>query len=104
MEIVCIPAVADFIDDLHISLGSRVKRTVGLLEELGSELRFPYSRMVARGLFELRTTGEIHVRLLYFYHEGKAIIVHGLIKKKDSLSRKDIEYAITIRNRMIKDI
>lgn len=70
---------------------------IRLLEERGQDLRMPLSRPMGDGIFELRVVGAVHVRLLYFFHEGEAMVIHAFIKKTEQISRKDIEYALLAR-------
>ncbi|MEK7105073.1 MAG: type II toxin-antitoxin system RelE/ParE family toxin [Patescibacteria group bacterium] len=82
------------IDELLLSLDKASLRKVrGLLVALnrfGNQLGLPQSKALGDGLFELRTLGKINIRLLYTFHNGKAVILHGLIKKTDRLGYADI--------------
>jgi phage-related protein len=54
------------------------------LEELGHELRRPEADYLRDDIYELRaTTNGIHYRILYFFHQQKAVISHGLRKEKE---------------------
>jgi phage-related protein len=101
MEVAFIPKVKKFITELPAEQDARVKRNIRLLQSHGHLLRFPDSRQVARGLFELRILGAVHIRFLYFFYEDRAIIVHCFMKKQRKLSRKDIEYAFKARNLLL---
>lgn len=104
MEVVYVPRAAQFIEDLPTPLSARTKKTLDLLETFGHTLRMPYSRSVARGLFELRVLGAVHVRLLYCFHKNQAVIVHALIKKRSALSTKDIAYARAVQKEVFADV
>ncbi len=97
MEIVVQRKVIEFIEELPVALSARVRKSLLLLQSHGHLLRFPDSRVVASGLFEFRVVGAIHIRLLYFFHEDKAIIVHAFTKKRRAIIRKDIIYALQKR-------
>ena len=104
MEVVYVPRAAHFIEELPTPLDARTKKTLDLLETHGHALRMPYSRSVARGLFELRVLGAVHVRLLYCFHKNQAVVVHALTKKRNDLSVKDIAYAKAVQKEVLADI
>ena len=91
-----------FIKDLHRDTYVRVLKTIRLFMELGNKITMPDSKSLGRGLFELRTVGRSHVRILYVYHKGKAYIVHGFVKKAWKISVKDIEYARHIQKEVME--
>lgn len=72
----------------------KVTHTISLLAEFGHELSMPHSKMVARGLFELRLSGESAVRLLYTFHNNQAFVVHAFTKKSEKLPKQDLEIAL----------
>src|SRR3989344_7494413 len=90
-------AVYDFLGSLETDVRGRTERLVGMLRTYGYTLRLPHSRPLGSGLFELRLNGKHAVRLLYCYAEGKAHIVHGVVKKRGALLRGDIDYAQRVR-------
>lgn len=63
------------------------------LAELGYELRRPEADMLEDGIYELRASyRRVHYRLLYFFHEGSAVLAHGLTKE-DRVPETDIARA-----------
>lgn len=101
MHIIYLPKAADFVVGLNNPLDGRVRRMIRLLETSGNELRMPFSKSIEGGIFELRVVGAVHVRLLYFFYKGEAIVVHAFTKKTQQLSRRDIEYALRARKMFI---
>jgi phage-related protein len=67
---------------------------IGMLRDLGNELRRPQADYLDDGIFELRATRRgIHYRMLYFFHgPGVAVISHGIIKK-DKVPGSEIRLA-----------
>jgi phage-related protein len=52
------------------------------LAELGHELRRPEADLLGDGIYELRVSlRRVQYRVLYFFHEGIAVLAHGLIKE-----------------------
>lgn len=104
MNIIYLPKAADFVAVLDYPLDGRVRRMIKLLEALGHELRMPFSKPVENGIFELRVVGAVQIRLLYFFHKGRVVVVHAFFKKTEQLSRGDIKYALLMRDMFIADI
>ncbi len=65
------------------------------LKQLGHELRRPEADYIRDGIYELRIAIQgIQYRILYFFHEQKAVVLsHGIIKEQ-KIPMKEIEYAI----------
>ncbi|MGD0139510.1 MAG: type II toxin-antitoxin system RelE/ParE family toxin [Tepidisphaeraceae bacterium] len=73
----------------------RVRR----LEQAGHELRRPEADFLRDGIYELRVRSQrVNYRLLYFFHQGKAVIAHGCTKERE-VDDSDIERAIAQRSR-----
>ena len=70
------------------------------LEELGHELRRPEGDYLRASIHELRASLQgVHYRMLYFFHGNKAtVVLHGLSKER-VVPAKEIELAITRKNR-----
>jgi phage-related protein len=63
------------------------------LEELGYELRRPEADYLHDGIYELRVRyRSVNYRMLYFFHEGIAVVSHGLTKE-DVVPDRDISLA-----------
>ncbi len=87
--------VEDFISGLPGQHRAKALAIVKRLEEAGPTLRFPYSSQVRGKLRELRTQqGKDRIRILYFGDSRRwFILLHGLIKRTDKLSKSDIQIA-----------
>jgi phage-related protein len=52
------------------------------LAECGHELRRPEADFLRNGVHELRVRHmNVNYRILYFFHEGRAVVTHGLTKE-----------------------
>lgn len=98
MNILYLPKAHVFIESLDVPLDARVNKMLDLLESRGHELRMPFSKPIEDGIFELRVVGTMQIRLLYFFYKGDSVVVHAFFKKTEQLSRKDVEYALQMRN------
>jgi len=93
------PRLIEWLDAL--SPKARVKCLVRLkrLEDLGHELRRPEADFLRGGIYELRATYQgVHYRMLYFFHERKAVVVtHGVVKEREVPSQ-EIDKAIRAKS------
>lgn len=70
---------------------------------MGYELRRPEADLLRNGIHELRVRCQrVHYRFLYFFHQGAAVIVHGIQKENEVLDA-EIERAIRRRERFEAD-
>lgn len=73
------------------------------LQELGYELRRPEGDFLRDGIYELRVRHRsVNYRVLYFFHEGHAVVTHGLTKE-DSVPKKEIDIALSRKTRFARD-
>ncbi len=78
-------AIDRFIHSLEAETIAKVLRMIDLLERFGHELGMPHSKSIGKGIFELRIRGVQEVRLLYCFHNGDAVLLHGFVKKSPNL-------------------
>lgn len=90
----------DFLFDLDdVSVGKIIK-AVGLLEEYGHTIRYPHTKHISDGVFELRVIGSNNIRIFFIFKNEEAIILHAIIKKTQKLSQKDIDYVHRLKNKL----
>ncbi len=89
----------EFILSQNYKMQARIFRTLDLLEQKGNGLREPYSKYLGEGIFEIRAKqGTDITRVLYFFIEGKNIILtNGFVKKTQETPRRIIEQAKKFR-------
>ena len=87
--------VEDFLNSLDVKMRVKLIRLLEILEEKGTELREPYSKLLDDGIFELRCKfGSNITRTLYFfYKDGNIIITNGFVKKTQKTPLKEINLA-----------
>lgn len=93
MEVKYVVKVKRFIESLDDALAYRVARSIDSLERYGNLLEMPVSKALGKGLFELRITGNNHIRIFYCFHKGTAYILHAIFKQQQSIPKRNIEYA-----------
>ncbi len=90
----------DFLYGLDdVSVG-KINKSVGLLEEYGHTIRYPHTKYISEGIFELRVIGISNIRIFFIFKNGEAIILHAIIKKTQKLSQKDIDYVYRLKNKL----
>lgn len=88
----------DWMDKLQPKVQNKCYARIERLKELGHELRRPEADYLRNDIYELRPIyRRIQYRILYFFHEGCAILVYGLIKETEKFDRQ-IDEAIIIKN------
>lgn len=93
-----IPA-KEFLLSLDYDMRAKMIRTLELLQKNGPELREPYSKELEDGIFELRAKFGTNIsRLLYFFDEGKLVLLtNGFVKKTQKTPKQEIKIAKTYR-------
>lgn len=88
--------IKDWLDDLTKKDRRKCLERVERLREEGHELDRPFAAYLKDGIYELRVkSGNLNYRMLYFFHEGRAVVItHGLIKKTRKVPLKEIERAV----------
>lgn len=87
-------SVEKFIQSLEKTAIAKTIHTIELLEKFDNKLGLPHSKMVSRGIFELRIYGSQNIRIFYTFSKNKAILLHGFIKKTSKIPSKEIDLAI----------
>ncbi|MEK7219100.1 MAG: type II toxin-antitoxin system RelE/ParE family toxin [Patescibacteria group bacterium] len=82
-----------FLDHLEETTRSKVSKVLYLLEMVGNEIEMPYSKSLGGGLFELRISGKISIRIIYCFHQNYAILLNAFIKKSDKIPKKELDLA-----------
>lgn len=92
-----------WMDQLQVKVRDKCIVRIERLAELGHELRRPESDLLRDGIYELRVRhGTGQYRILYFFHEGRAVLSHGCTKE-DTVPPIEIDRAIANKLRFGKD-
>lgn len=86
--------VEDFINKQDKSMQGKIWRMIRLLIKFGPLLQPPYSKKLARGIYELRTQGNIAFRLLYCCIRGQFYLLHAFKKKTQKTPIRELKTAI----------
>lgn len=87
--------VKEFLDSLPVKMRVKALDSLDLLEEYGNQLRLPYSKALADGIFELRIKFSSDIsRIFYFFYVGNKIVVtNGFIKKTQKAPTSELAKA-----------
>ncbi|MGA1823429.1 MAG: type II toxin-antitoxin system RelE/ParE family toxin [bacterium] len=106
-EVIILKEAESFIDTLPIKFQAKTYWTLQLLERFGIKLTQPYTKNVKgyKNIKELRVKfGSDINRLFYFNYKSKIFVVtSGYIKKSMKLDKLEIERAVKIMERFIKE-
>lgn len=88
--------IRDWLDDLTKKDRRKCLERVDRLRERGHELDRPFAAYLKDCIHELRVkSGNVNYRMLYFFHEGRAVVItHGLLKKTEKIPPREIERAV----------
>lgn len=94
----------EFLMGLEIKMRAKMTDTISLLQDNGYELREPYSKHLADGVFELRAkVCSDATRILYFFYVDRHIILtNGFAKKTQKTPAGEIERAKRYRADFLK--
>lgn len=89
-----------FMDSIDGKLAAKLGLCIRLLMDGGPNLRAPYSKYLAEGIFELRAKQSTNIaRALYFFAPGRlAVITHGFVKKQDKTPVAELDRAVRYRH------
>ncbi len=84
-----------FLDSLEPKMRAKLVGILQILQEKGNELREPYTKHLADGIFEVRAkVGSNITRTLFFFMVGKKIVLtNGFVKKSQKTPPREIEIA-----------
>ena len=94
----------EFLMGLEIKMRAKMTDTISLLQDNGYELREPYSKHLADGVFELRAkVCSDATRIMYFFYVDRHIILtNGFVKKTQKTPAGEIERAKRYRADFLK--
>ncbi len=94
-ELLFHPEADKEIQELSPLMKAKVFNALDKLEQQGSALRFPHSRLIGDGLFELRAGNRDISRTFFAFAVGKKIyILRTFVKKTQKTPRNEIEIAL----------
>ena len=93
--------VADFIEEQDLATQTKITHTIELLETYGYQLKPPYSKKVYDGLYELRISGKVAIRIFYTFYKNEFFLLHVFKKKSQKLPMREIQTALDRKKELI---
>ncbi|CNH69867.1 type II toxin-antitoxin system RelE/ParE family toxin [Yersinia pekkanenii] len=94
-ELLYHPEAVQEVEGLPDILRGKMARLLDQLECRGNGLRFPLTRPIKDGLFELRASGADIARTLFVYQQGKRVfILRCFVKKSERTPPTEIMLAL----------
>jgi phage-related protein len=91
--------VEEFIDGLDSAAQRKFFFKRGLLEEFGPRLPQPHAKRLEENLYELRfETHAGQIRVFYFFDGKRIILVHAMKKKTQKLPAQELAIAVQRKN------
>ena len=95
--------VLEWLDRQPAKVQDKCYVRVERLAELGHELRRPEADLLRDRIYELRVSfRRVQYRILYFFHEGAAVLAHGLTKES-KIPVADLDRAASRRAAFVED-
>lgn len=86
--------VKEFIKKLQAKTIAKISQNIDLLEKHGPFLGMPYSKMLVKGIYELRIRGKEEIRIFYTFSGRSIYLLHSFKKKTQKTPIKEIKIAV----------
>ena len=92
----------EFIENLPVMEQAKIRNTLRLLQEFGTNLSMPHAKPIQGKLWELRPGG---IRLFYFaYIEHQFVILHGYRKQSQKAPVDEIAIALRRMQELLDEV
>ena len=92
----------EFIEALPVIDQAKIRNTLRLLQEFGTNLSMPHAKQIKGNLWELRPGG---IRLFYFAAINQQfVILHGYRKQSRKAPSREVEIAIRRIQKLIDEV
>ncbi len=85
------------LDDVSVG---KINKSLGLLEKYGNTIKYPHTKYIVDGVFELRIIGTKHIRVFFMFKDGEAFILHAFVKKTEKIPKKEIDYVLSMKRKL----
>lgn len=84
----------EFIEDQDEATYAKVLHSIRLLVNNGPYLKPPYIKKLQQGLYELRISGKISMRIFYTVHKREYYLLHAFKKKGQKTPSRELKTAL----------
>ncbi len=85
--------VEDFIRKQQSQTKAKIIHQIDLLEQYGSRLGMPHSKILGSGIYELRIRGREELRIFYGFNKRIIYLLHGFKKQSRKTPEKELAVA-----------
>lgn len=85
--------VKEFIKNLQEKTIGKISQEIDLLKMHGPFLGMPYSKKLAKEIYELRIRGKEEVRILYTFSRNNIYLLHAFKKQTQKVPKKEVKIA-----------
>jgi len=82
--------VENFIKQQQPFTQAKILHQINLLQQYGSQLGMPHSKLIKYGIYELRIRGKEEIRIFYCFQKGTIYLLHALKKKTQKIPQKEL--------------
>lgn len=86
--------ILEFIENQDKPTQTKITHAIDLLEKGGPFLKPPYMKKLQSGLYELRISGKIPIRIFYTMQNGEYHLLHAFKKKSQKTPSKELKIAL----------
>lgn len=82
---------------------SKIVHNIGLLQNYGNMLGMPHSKLLGKGLYELRIRGKEEIRIFYCFMQNQTIyLLHAFKKQTQETPVKELNLALKRKQEVTK--
>lgn len=85
--------VKEYLKKLQEKTIAKISQNIDLLKIHGPFLGMPYSKMLIKGIYELRIRGKEEIRILYTFSKSNIYLLHAFKKQTQKTPIKEIKIA-----------
>lgn len=86
--------VREFIKEQDKATYAKILSYISLLQTHGPYLKPPYIKKLQAGLYELRISGKVAIRIFYTIYNNEYYLLHAFKKKTQKTPSKEVKIAL----------
>lgn len=86
--------IEKFVKEQDEATYAKILHAILLLKNNGPFLKPPYNKKLQDGLYELRISGKVAIRILYTMHNDEYYLLHAFKKKTQKTPSRELKTAI----------
>ena len=86
--------VEEFIKKQPPQTQAKILHNIDLLQQYGSQLSMPHSKLLKSGIYELRIRGKEEIRICYCFRKQTIYLLHAFKKKTQKTPKNEFMIAL----------